>query len=549
MVERTPNSADNRTPAAPSPQNADSDRAPPSSLDEEARGVGPTQNAGYVAGSKEEEALVKKIDCYLLPTIWIMYLCSYMDRTNIGNAKIAGMTKDLEMDSDMYSTALVVFFVGYVVFEVPSNMVLSRARPSVFLPAIMFLWGVLTTAMGFVPTYGALVGLRAAIGALEAGFAPGILLLFNSWYRTEEQSVRFAVYISAAILSGAFGGLLAGGIVTGLDGTAGIAGWRWLFIIEGIATVCVSGASRFILLDFPANTKRLSERERALAVSRLEADTQGGEKKEMALMVPPPPYPAPAAALLTGNSHMSAVGASRHSAQRQPEARVETPPPPGAKPSPSHIRALRMVLKEWRTWLLVLGYMAIVGSSTLSYFYPTLVQGLGYTSVQKAQYMVVPIYGSAFVATVCVGWVADRHLRRRRPILAAACMTLATACALAVVGCAHASPGAAFAARYALLVVMASALWAANALALSIASVTFVATFPGDDGVGPRAVGLALVNAMGNLAQIYGAYLFPAEDAPGYLMGFGVIAGMCFIGLSAFASLEVLLRKKPGAAR
>ncbi|EJT75873.1 nicotinamide mononucleotide permease [Gaeumannomyces tritici R3-111a-1] len=537
MAERTSDSDVNRTPAAPSPHNADSDRAPPSSLDEEARVVGPPQTAGYVAKSKEEEALVRKIDCYLLPTIWIMYLCSYMDRTNIGNAKIAGMTQDLEMDSDMYSTALVVFFVGYVVFEVPSNMALSRTRPSVFLPTIMFLWGVLTTAMGFVPTYGALVGLRAAIGALEAGFAPGILLLFNSWYRIEEQSVRFAVYISAAILSGAFGGLLAGGIVTGLDGLAGIEGWRWLFIIEGIATVCVASASRFILLDFPANTKRLSERERVLAVKRLGADTPGGEKREMALMAPPPSSSAPAATLLTSNSHMSA------------SRRMKTPPPSGIKPSPSHIRALKMVLKEWRTWLLVLGYMAIVGSSTLSYFYPTLVQGLGYTSVQMAQYMVVPIYGSAFVATVCVGWVADRHLRRRRPILAAACMTLATACALAVVGCAHASPGAAFAGRYALLVVMASALWAANALALSIASITFLAAFPGEDGVGPRAVGLALVNAMGNLAQIYGAYLFPSEDAPGYLLGFGVIAGMCFVGLSAFASLEVLLRKRPGAAK
>ncbi|GKT93021.1 nicotinamide mononucleotide permease [Colletotrichum tofieldiae] len=95
----------------------------------------------YVADTDEEKKLVRKIDTYLLPLIFIMYLLSYMDRTNIGNAKIAGMDRDLNLDSGRYSIALVVFFVGYVVFEVPSNMVLARTRPSVYLPGIMSLWG------------------------------------------------------------------------------------------------------------------------------------------------------------------------------------------------------------------------------------------------------------------------------------------------------------------------------------------------------------------------------------------------------------------------
>jgi len=88
----------------------------------------------------EEKALVRKIDIALLPCIWIMYLLSYMDRTNIGNAKVAGMTEDLNMSSDQYSIALVVFFITYVVFEVPSNLILAKTKPSIFLPTIMFLW-------------------------------------------------------------------------------------------------------------------------------------------------------------------------------------------------------------------------------------------------------------------------------------------------------------------------------------------------------------------------------------------------------------------------
>jgi MFS family permease len=104
------------------------------------------------------------------------------------------------------------------------------------------------------------------IGCLEAGFAPGVLLLLSSWYKKAEQSKRFAVYISAAILSGAFGGLLAGAITEGLNGKYGIAGRRWLFIVEGALTAGWSIIASFILLDFPANSKRLTPRERELAI-------------------------------------------------------------------------------------------------------------------------------------------------------------------------------------------------------------------------------------------------------------------------------------------
>lgn len=143
------------------------------------------------------------------------------------------MDHDLKLDSNKYSVALVVFFVGYVIFEAPSNMILVRSRPSRYLPAIMAIWGGLTCCMAAIQTYHQLIVLRIFVGVLESGFAPGILLIISSWYKREEQSKRFAVFISAAILSGAFGGLLAGAITGGLEGAHGIRGWRWLFIVEG----------------------------------------------------------------------------------------------------------------------------------------------------------------------------------------------------------------------------------------------------------------------------------------------------------------------------
>ncbi|RJE19566.1 Major Facilitator Superfamily [Aspergillus sclerotialis] len=432
---------------------------------------------------KEERALVRKIDIFLLPSIWLMYLLSYLDRTNIGNAKIAGMSDELNLSSQEYSISLVVFFVSYVVFEVPSNLILSKTKPSIFLPVIMTLWGTVTCCMSAVTSYGSLVALRFIVGILEAGFAPGVLLILSSWYKPDEQSKRFAVYISAAVLSGAFGGILAGAITKNLDGAHGIEGWRWLFIVEGCATIGWAIISYFLLLDFPSNTKRLSPRERELAISRLQE--------------------------------------AQNATYTAEDERL------------SSLQALRQSVINWRTWLLTLGYMVIVGSSTLSYFYPTLVEGLGYKDAM-AQYMVVPIYAVAFVAVALTGYFMDKHPQWRGVVIAS-WLALSMACSIAV--CAVYN----FTARYVLLVFMAAGLWASNGLALSYSASTF-----GTMRQETRGVSLALVNALGNLAQIYGAYLFPEDDAPKYLMGFGVISGMCALGVVVYVVAHVLVRRRSG---
>ncbi|KAK1980079.1 major facilitator superfamily transporter [Colletotrichum cereale] len=194
----------------------------------------------YVPGTREERQLVKKIDLFLMPMLWIMYILNYVDRTNIGNAKIAGMQKDLSLTDDGYAWVLSIFFFGYLICEVPSNMILSRSRPSVFLPGIMLVWGALSALMSISKTYGALLGFRFVLGCIEAGFFPGVLYLLSCWYTRAELGKRFAIFYTAAVLSGAFGGLLAGAITANLHDAHGIAGWRWLFIVEGVATVGVA---------------------------------------------------------------------------------------------------------------------------------------------------------------------------------------------------------------------------------------------------------------------------------------------------------------------
>lgn len=140
------------------------------------------------------------------------------------------MKMDLELSSNQYSLSLVMFFISYVVFEIPSNLVLSKTRPSVYLPVIMVLWGLVTCCMAVVRNPGDLLAVRFILGVLEAGYAPGVSLMLSSWYRRAEQAKRFSVFYSAAVLSGAFGGIVSGAITGSLDGAHGIAGWRWLFV-------------------------------------------------------------------------------------------------------------------------------------------------------------------------------------------------------------------------------------------------------------------------------------------------------------------------------
>lgn len=196
----------------------------------------------------------------------------------------------------------------------------------------------------------------------------------------------------------------------------------------------------------------------------------------------------------------------------------------------------------------------IVGSSTLSYFYPTLVNGLGFKSTVQAQYMTVrlgfppsisctsltrtifqvPIYAFAFVCTAITGYFSDRIPDHRGIVIAP---WLAFSMITSIIVCAVYN----FTARYVLLILMAAGLWASNALSLSFASSTFGSMEPE-----VRAVALAVMNAMGNLAQIYGAYLFPSDDAPKYLVGFGVISGMLGFGVTVYILLHVAVRRKAG---
>lgn len=151
---------------------------------------------------------------------------SFLDRTNIGNAKLDGLLPNLHLTPGQYNASLSIFFVSYAVFEPVTNVLLKKLRPSVFLPLIMTLWGIVMVCMGLVHNFSGLAAARWFLGMAEAGLFPGVNYYLSCWYKRSELGIRAAIFFSAAALAGSFGGLLAAAIAK-MKGVGGKPGWAW----------------------------------------------------------------------------------------------------------------------------------------------------------------------------------------------------------------------------------------------------------------------------------------------------------------------------------
>ncbi|KAF7336987.1 MFS domain-containing protein [Mycena venus] len=217
-----------------------------------------TDSSSDATDSVSERTVWFKIDRWIIPVITIFYLLSFLDRTNIGNARIAGLQKDLNMSNKEYTIALTLTYVAYVSSELPSNLVLKRVGPNILLPTIMILWGLVATLQGVVTSYHGLLACRFFIGFLEASpcFSP------------------------RPPLAGAFSGILAFGIIH-LDGKRGHSGAAWIFLIEGALTVACGLAAFFVLPHSPTSARFLTEREKDHVVERLREDRVMSKDQEV----------------------------------------------------------------------------------------------------------------------------------------------------------------------------------------------------------------------------------------------------------------------------
>ena len=334
-----------------------------------------TEDHVDVASSRLSQTATRKLDTFILPWLFVIWLLAYVDRSNIGNARIQGLSTELNLDvENRFNVALAVFYILYVLVDVPCNWLLKRIGASRWLPGLLILWGLVTTCMGLTKSFGGLVACRMLLGLFEGGLFGGLCLYLSMFYRRHQIMARMGLWYSAGPLSGAVGGLLAAGLSRIHYG--GYNSWPWIFIVEGAVTVVFGLVVIFILPDTPAKTRFLSEEERNAVVQALRADAQG-------------------------SNAASNVDYEKFS-----------------------WRWVRMAILNLNSLLCCVIFLAVlVPIYSFSLFLPTIINDLGYAAL-TAQLLTVPPYMAGFVSVLAVCWASDR-LKMRGVFIIGGCLVAA----------------------------------------------------------------------------------------------------------------------------
>ncbi|MGW4387782.1 MFS transporter [Streptomyces sp. NPDC004685] len=216
------------------------------------------------------ESVRRKVSRRLLPPLFLMFVLSFLDRTNVALVK-PHLEADVGIDAAAYGLGAGVFFVGYAVLGVPSNLALHRIGARRWLAGLMFVWGLLSCAMATVNSPTSFYALRFLLGAAEAGFFPGVILYITYWFPAADRGKATGMFQSAVAVSSIIGNPL-GGYLIGLHGLAGLDGWKWMFLLEGAPTVLLAIAVPWLLTDLPEQASWLTGEEKALLTDRLAAD-------------------------------------------------------------------------------------------------------------------------------------------------------------------------------------------------------------------------------------------------------------------------------------
>ncbi|CAG9989301.1 unnamed protein product [Clonostachys byssicola] len=217
--------------------------------------------------------LRRKIDIRILPVVFVVYIMNFVDRTNYASARLQGLEEDLSLTETEYQAGLSAFYVGYMIGQVPSNMTLAWfGRPSMHMAIVTCAWGTVSALTALVRGFSGLLACRLVLGFVEAPFFPGVMFALSKWYTRDELAFRMAIFFSGNLFAGAFGHLLAAGILGGIGHALGLTPWQWLYIIEGAITVTLGLALYFVLPDFPETWKSLSQEEYEVATRRLAAE-------------------------------------------------------------------------------------------------------------------------------------------------------------------------------------------------------------------------------------------------------------------------------------
>ena len=332
-------------------------------------------------------ALYRKISWRLIPYMFLLYIVNYLDRVNVGFSAM-DIQRDLHFSNTVYGTGAGIYFLGSALFDLPSNLILTRVGPRVWMARIMISWGVISTCMMFMRSAESFYVLRFLLGVSEAGFFPGMIIYLTYWFPTHERGRAVARFMTATSLAGVVGGPLSSAVLK-MDGWHGLAGWQWLFLTEGIPTILLGISVLFLLKDHPGKAGWMKPEERVWLAAELKRDNERyGAATHHRLM---DAFKLPALWVLAGAYFVSQVGV--------------------------------YIVNLWMPLILDSFSRRVADASLM------------------ARYSTIP-YLAAAAMTVAVGWSSDRQNERRWHI--AGCLTLsavgfawaATAHGMAVALCA-----------------------------------------------------------------------------------------------------------------
>ncbi|KXS16089.1 MFS general substrate transporter [Gonapodya prolifera JEL478] len=426
---------------------------------------------GYVTrlSAAAQKAALWKIDLHVMPWSALLYLINYLDRTNMGAVKIANndatpkadpLTQLGLSDTD-WQLAISVFFIGYVLFELPSNLVIKKFGPARWISRIMVTWGVCAMCMGFCNNLAGLAVARFFLGVAEAGYFPGMMFYLSIWYSQREFGTRCSLFYCSANLAGAFGGLIAYG-VSFMNGLGGYAGWRWIFILEGVPAIICGVLTWWVLPGFPHTVSWLSEEE------------------------------------LEWIEHRRGSNA------------------PSAKDKDFDKDEFVAVIKDPHAWLMsVMYFMCNLSGYAWVYWLPTIVRNLGFTST-TATLMTVPPYIVAWFVSLAVTWNSDR-MQERVWHMICICLLLLVALILFVTidPATPRGPG-----------VLYFGSFLASCGVFPFIPLVWAWRTGTTKGTTGGATATALMGAVGNIAGAVSTFIFRSDWAPRYVPSFGIcIAG------------------------
>ncbi|KAK5687455.1 hypothetical protein LTS10_001593 [Elasticomyces elasticus] len=442
----------------------------------------------------EERRVRRKLDTHLVLFVALLYLLSFLDRSNVGNAKLAGLADDLKLSDDQYEWLLTAFYISYILFEW-MTVCYQLFPPHIYISCCVFAWGVLASLQAVMTSFAGLLVLRALLGIGEAAFV-GIPFYLSFFFRQDELAFRIGLFISAAPLATSFASSLAWVIVS-FGSHTGIASWRLLFLIEGFPACLVAVWAWWWIPDSPQTARWLSIRERKVATLRMRREGEGG---------------------------------SRGMSEK-----------PGSQPSntPRHKRkfqwkeVLRTLTDKKAYLTAAIFFCCNVAFSSMPVFLPTIVQGMGFSSL-SSQGLSAPPFLLAFVVVLVTALLSDRFRSRSVPMMLHAAMAMSGYIFLAIVGSLRVGHTLEHILRYLAVFPICAGFFSLVAIVITWT----VNNQPSDEGKG---TGMAMLNIIGQMGPLLGTRLYPDADGPYYVKGMSVCAvAMALAGILAFALRLVL---------